>query len=75
MDLMKGDMGGAAVVLSTIWAISQLNLPVNVVASIPLCENMPAGNGKIDTYYFIKNYVKLLNLAMWLLEGMGLVLR
>ncbi|KAJ3303289.1 hypothetical protein HDV03_004027 [Kappamyces sp. JEL0829] len=43
MAAMKGDMGGAACVLSTMWGISQLALPVNVVACIPLTENMPSG--------------------------------
>jgi aminopeptidase len=43
MALMKGDMGGAACVLSTIWGVSQLELPVNLIACIPLTENMPSG--------------------------------
>jgi aminopeptidase len=34
---------GASVVLSTLWAASTLKLPVNVVALIPLTENMPSG--------------------------------
>lgn len=44
MELMKGDMGGAAAVASAMYAISKLRLPVNVVAMIPLCENLPSGN-------------------------------
>ncbi|KAJ3078370.1 hypothetical protein HK102_004552 [Quaeritorhiza haematococci] len=43
MALMKGDMSGAAVVLSTLYAITKLRLPINVVATIPLTENMPSG--------------------------------
>ena len=43
MALMKADMGGAAVVLSAIHAIASKSLPVNVVAGIPLTENMPSG--------------------------------
>jgi aminopeptidase len=43
MASMKGDMGGAAVVLSAMWAIAKLQLPINVVAAIPLTENMPSG--------------------------------
>ncbi|KAI9311235.1 cytosol aminopeptidase family, catalytic domain-containing protein [Dichotomocladium elegans] len=43
MALMKGDMGGAATVVSTMYGISKLRLPVNIVAAIPLCENMPSG--------------------------------
>lgn len=41
MDQMRGDMGGAANVVSTIWAIAQLNVPVNVKGFVPLCENLP----------------------------------
>jgi leucyl aminopeptidase len=44
MDLMKGDMGGAATVAGALYGICKLQLPVNIVAVIPLCENMPSGN-------------------------------
>ncbi|KAF9296860.1 bleomycin hydrolase [Linnemannia elongata] len=43
MSAMKGDMGGAATVAAAIWGIAALNLPINLVAGIPLCENMPSG--------------------------------
>ncbi|KAI9268796.1 cytosol aminopeptidase family, catalytic domain-containing protein [Sporodiniella umbellata] len=43
MALMKGDMGGAAVVAGAMYGIAKMELPVNVVAVIPLCENMPSG--------------------------------
>ncbi|KAI1318129.1 bleomycin hydrolase [Mortierella claussenii] len=43
MGLMKGDMGGAATVAGAVWGIAALNLPINLVAGIPLCENMPSG--------------------------------
>jgi leucyl aminopeptidase len=43
MDEMKFDMGGAASVLGAMQAIGQLQPPVNVVAVIPSCENMPDG--------------------------------
>ncbi|KAF9305743.1 bleomycin hydrolase [Mortierella antarctica] len=43
MGMMKGDMGGAATVASAMWGIAALDLPINVVAGIPLCENMPSG--------------------------------
>ncbi|MFA6118853.1 MAG: leucyl aminopeptidase [Parachlamydiales bacterium] len=39
MDTMKCDMSGAAAVLGTIYAISQLNLKKNVTALIPATEN------------------------------------
>lgn len=41
MKLMRGDMGGAATVVSSLLAIAQLQLPINVVAVTPLCENLP----------------------------------
>ncbi|KAG1051687.1 hypothetical protein G6F43_006126 [Rhizopus delemar] len=44
MALMKGDMGGAATVAGALYGISKMKLPVNIVAVIPLCENMPSGN-------------------------------
>jgi leucyl aminopeptidase len=43
MDEMKFDMGGAASVLGAMQAIGELQPPVNVVAVIPSCENMPDG--------------------------------
>jgi len=43
MDLMRADMGGAACVLSSVWAAAQLKLPLNIRAYMPLCENMPSG--------------------------------
>ncbi|WMC10103.1 leucyl aminopeptidase [Oceanimonas pelagia] len=44
MDEMKYDMGGAASVLGTMHALAELQLPVNVVAILAGCENMPDGN-------------------------------
>ncbi|CAO3636011.1 unnamed protein product [Mucor fragilis] len=43
MALMKGDMGGAATVAGALYGICKMQLPVNIVAMIPLCENMPSG--------------------------------
>ena len=43
MDEMKFDMCGAASVLGTLKAVSQLGLPVNVVGVVPATENMPGG--------------------------------
>jgi cytosol aminopeptidase len=42
MKDMKGDMAGAAAVMSAFYGISKLNLPLNVVAISFLCENMPS---------------------------------
>ncbi|SDV48015.1 aminopeptidase A. Metallo peptidase. MEROPS family M17 [Chitinasiproducens palmae] len=44
MDEMKYDMCGAASVLGTLRAVAGMKLPLNVVAVVPTCENMPAGN-------------------------------
>lgn len=41
MDQMRADMGGAANVASSIWALAALKVKVNVKGFIPLCENMP----------------------------------
>ncbi|KDR15938.1 hypothetical protein L798_09865, partial [Zootermopsis nevadensis] len=44
MDEMRGDMGGAACVVATIYAVSLLKLNVNLIGLIPLTENMPSGS-------------------------------
>lgn len=44
MDEMKYDMCGAASVFGTMKALAKLNLPINVVAVLAGCENMPGGN-------------------------------
>ncbi|KAJ4474784.1 cytosol aminopeptidase family, catalytic domain-containing protein [Lentinula lateritia] len=41
MKLMRGDMGGAATVVSATLAIAKLKLPVNLVTVTPLTENLP----------------------------------
>lgn len=46
MDEMKGDMSGAATVLASLKAITELSLPVNVLGLIPLAENMPSGHAQ-----------------------------
>lgn len=43
MDEMKFDMSGAASVLGTIRALAGMKAPVNVIAIVPACENMPSG--------------------------------
>jgi leucyl aminopeptidase len=43
MDEMKFDMSGAATVLGVIAALAELALPINAVAVVPACENMPSG--------------------------------
>lgn len=39
MEIQRSDMAGAAIALSTIKAIAELSLPVNVTAVIATCEN------------------------------------
>jgi len=43
MDEMKFDMCGAAAVIAAIATAAQLKLPINVVAIVPTCENLPSG--------------------------------
>jgi len=43
MGEMKGDMTGAAVVMMTLVAAAQLGAKANLVALMPLAENMPSG--------------------------------
>ncbi|MFQ5608068.1 MAG: leucyl aminopeptidase [Candidatus Zixiibacteriota bacterium] len=42
MHEMKGDMTGSAVVISTMAAVAQLKLKLNVVALVPATENVPS---------------------------------
>ena len=44
MDEMKFDMCGGASVLGVMNAVSEADLPINVIGIIPAVENMPAGN-------------------------------
>ena len=44
MDLMKTDMSGAAAVIATVLLIAALELPIKVIATIPLAENLPSGS-------------------------------
>ncbi|MEN6575987.1 MAG: leucyl aminopeptidase [Phycisphaerales bacterium] len=64
MDQMKLDKSGAIAVLAAIWAIAELELPVQVLAVIPSAENLPSGTsyrpGDIITTYSGKT-VEILN--------------
>ncbi len=44
MEEMKADMGGGAAVLAAVGALAELELPVEVLAVVPACENMPGGH-------------------------------
>jgi leucyl aminopeptidase len=43
MDEMKFDMSGAASVLGTLKALAVIGVPINAVAIVAACENMPSG--------------------------------
>ena len=43
MDEMKYDMAGAASVLGAMRALAGMKAPVNAIAVVPTCENMPGG--------------------------------
>ena len=47
MDYMKSDMAGAAVMLSTLYAVAKNKLPIHVVALIPATDNRPDGNAYV----------------------------
>ncbi|POG78873.1 leucine aminopeptidase [Rhizophagus irregularis DAOM 181602=DAOM 197198] len=44
MSEMKIDMGGGAAVTAALYGIAKLELPINVVVTVPLCENLPSGH-------------------------------
>jgi len=64
MDQMKFDKTGGVAVLTTIKAIAELRLPINVLGLIPAAENLPSGSsyrpGDIVTTYSGKT-VEILN--------------
>lgn len=56
MEDMKSDMTGAAVVLATMIAVARLKLPVNLVGSLVLTENMTGGKAmKLGDVLAIRN--------------------
>lgn len=64
MGHMKYDMAGAAAVISTMKAIAQLQIPINVLGIVPACENLPDGKaykpGDVIKMYGPK-YVEIVN--------------
>ena len=44
MEQMKSDMAGAAAVIVTVTLAAALKVPVEVVATVPMAENMPGGS-------------------------------
>lgn len=55
MEKMTSDMGGAAAVVATVVLAARLGLDVNVVATVPMAENMPSSTayrpGDVLTMY------------------------
>ncbi|GGC71359.1 leucyl aminopeptidase [Hoyosella rhizosphaerae] len=55
MENMTSDMGGAAAVIATVLLAAKLDLPINVIATVPMAENMPSANatrpGDVITHY------------------------
>lgn len=55
MDFMKADMGGAATVVGTLYAIAKAELPVHVVGLVPATDNRPGQDayvpGDVITMY------------------------
>jgi leucyl aminopeptidase len=46
MHHMTSDMGGSAAVIATVALAAQLKLPVDVVATVPIAENMPSSTAQ-----------------------------
>ena len=46
MHYMTSDMGGAAAVIATVTLAAQLELPIDVIATVPMAENMPSASAQ-----------------------------
>jgi len=46
MHYMTSDMGGAAAVIATVTLAAQLQLPLDVIATVPIAENMPSATAQ-----------------------------
>ena len=46
MHYMTSDMGGAAAVIATVTLAAQLELPIEVIATVPMAENMPSSTAQ-----------------------------
>jgi leucyl aminopeptidase len=46
MHYMTSDMGGAAAAIATVTLAAQLELPIDVIATVPMAENMPSGTAQ-----------------------------
>ncbi|OZC44760.1 leucyl aminopeptidase [Rhodococcoides fascians A21d2] len=46
MENMTSDMGGAAAVIATVILAAKVGLPLDVIATVPMAENMPSGTAQ-----------------------------
>jgi len=46
MHYMTSDMGGAAAVIATVTLAARLELPIDVIATVPMAENMPSATAQ-----------------------------
>ncbi|MDT5321204.1 MAG: leucyl aminopeptidase [Mycobacterium sp.] len=46
MHYMTSDMGGAAAVIATVTLAAALQLPIDVIATVPMAENMPSATAQ-----------------------------
>ncbi|MGH3960338.1 leucyl aminopeptidase [Mycobacterium sp.] len=46
MHYMTSDMGGAAAVIATVTLAAKSALPIDVIATVPMAENMPSGTAQ-----------------------------
>lgn len=46
MHHMTSDMGGAAAVIATVTLAARLRLPIDVIATVPMAENMPSATAQ-----------------------------
>jgi len=46
MHYMTSDMGGAAAVIATVVLAARLDLPIDVIATVPMAENMPSATAQ-----------------------------
>jgi leucyl aminopeptidase len=46
MHYMTSDMAGAAAVIATVWLAARLQLPIDVIATVPMAENMPSATAQ-----------------------------
>lgn len=44
MEAMKSDMAGAAAIVAVMTLAAQLKLPLDVIATVPMAENLPGGS-------------------------------